>query len=155
MLRSVPIWPLTAIAGLGLTAASAQQPQGQVVDPEFDPKVAVPAYTARHPAVLFDEAHHNLHTAGGLYKPFADLIAHDGYRVEPNKRPITRGVLDRHEVLIVANAAGGAGQGPGAASPAFTVAECQAIDAWAKAGGALLLITDQNEWGAASRRLGI
>ena len=39
-------------------------------------------------------------------------------------------------------------------TPALTEAECQAIDAWVKSGGALLLITDMNHWGAASRRLG-
>ncbi len=34
-----------------------------------------------HP--LFDEAHNNFHTAGGRYKPFAELIANDGYKVIP------------------------------------------------------------------------
>lgn len=155
MLRSVRIWPLAAMAGLAMVAAFAQQPRDQVADPEFDPKVAAPAYTSRQPAVLFDEAHHNLHTTGGLYKPFADLIGHDGYRVEPNKQPITRAALDRYRILVIANAAGDEGEGPKAASPAFTEAECRAIDAWVKAGGALLLITDINHWGAASRRLGV
>ena len=40
----------------------------------------------RHPRVLFDEAHNNFHTAGGRYKPFAELIANDGYQVIPNRR---------------------------------------------------------------------
>ena len=62
--------------------------------------------------MLFDEAHHNFHTSGGRYKPFADLIGHDGYRVEANRKPIARAVLARHEILIIANAMGTEGGGP-------------------------------------------
>lgn len=153
MMRAVPIWPVAALAALAAAAAFVQPPD-QTVDPDFDTTVSAPAHTAKHPAVLFDEAHHNLHTAGGLYKPFADLIGHDGYRVEANKKPFTRAVLDRYQILIIANATGAEGGGPKAAEPAFTESECQAVDAWVKGGGALLLITDQNHWGAASRRLG-
>lgn len=141
---------LVAMAGLGATAALAQD---QFAAPDFDPNVAAPAYTSRHPAVLFDEAHHNLHTSGGLYRPFAELIGRDGYRVEANKTPIARAALDRHEILIIANATGGEGQGPKAASPAFTESECRAVEGWVGAGGALLLITDRDQWGAASRGL--
>lgn len=150
MIRAVLPWFLAALGGLGATRAWAQP---QTVDPDFDTKVAAPAYTARQPSVLFDEAHHNLHTIGGLYKPFADLIAHDGYRIEANKKPISRGLLDRYRILIIANATGAEGGGPKAADPAFTDAECQAIEAWVKAGGALLLIADQLQYGAAAQRL--
>ena len=52
------------------TGAVAQQ----FADPEFDATVDRPAFTDRHPVVLFDEAHNNFHTAGGRYKPFADLF---------------------------------------------------------------------------------
>jgi hypothetical protein len=151
MVRSVPFWFFAAMVGLGTTGAFAQR---QIVDAGFDSNVAAPAYTMRHPAVLFDEAHHNFHTVGGRYKPFADLIGHDGYRVEANKKPISRAVLDRYEILIIANAMGAEGGGPQAANPALTEAECQAVEAWVKAGGALLLITDMNHWGAAAQRLG-
>ena len=151
MVRAVFLWFLVTLGVLGATGAFAQE---QTVNADFDTKVNAPAYTNRHPAVLFDEAHHNLHKPGGLYKPFADLIGHDGYRVEANKKPIGRAVLARHEILIIANAMGSADGGPQAGTPALTEAECQAIDAWVKSGGALLLITDMNHWGAASRRLG-
>ena len=43
-----------------------------------------PAYINNHPEVLFDQAHFNVHTSGGRFKAFADLIALDGYRVIPN-----------------------------------------------------------------------
>lgn len=151
MARAVLPWSLAAACGLVAISAMAQAPQS--IDADYDTSVDTPAYADRHPAVLFDEAHHNLHTSGGLYKPFADLIGHDGYRVEANKKPIARAVLDRYQILIIANATGGDGAGPQAANPAFTEAECRAVDSWVKAGGALLLITDQLHWGAASQRL--
>jgi hypothetical protein len=58
---------------------------GQVADPNFNSKVANPAYKNNGPRVLFDEAHNNFHTATGRYKPFADLIGNDGYQIVPNK----------------------------------------------------------------------
>ena len=103
MLRALIIGSLAAMGGLGTTTVTAQD---QRADPGFDTKVAAPAYTSRHPAVLFDEAHRNFHTAGGLYKPFADLIGHDGYRVESNKKPLARELLGGYEILIIANAEG-------------------------------------------------
>ena len=48
----------------------------------------------KHPRVLFDEAHHNFHTAGGRYKPFADLMTSDGYEVIPNREKFSREVLE-------------------------------------------------------------
>src|SRR5262249_39612709 len=50
---------------------------GQRADPDFKTKVDRPAYAGgpRHPRILFDEAHHNFHTASGRYKPFAELMA--------------------------------------------------------------------------------
>src|SRR5690348_2249087 len=60
-------------------------PAQQIADPNFDTRVANPAYAKNGPKVLFDEAHNNFHTAGGRYKPFADLITNDGYQVTPNK----------------------------------------------------------------------
>ena len=59
--------------------------------PNFNTKVARPAYAgvSKHPH-LFDEAHHNFHTAGGRYKPFADLMTSDGYVVIPNREKFSR-----------------------------------------------------------------
>ena len=63
---------LTAGCVIGLAIGGLAQ---QVADPDFDTKVANPAYTKKHPTVFLDEAHHNFHTASGRYKPFADLIS--------------------------------------------------------------------------------
>ena len=134
---------------------------GQRADPNFDTKVARPAYTGdRHPSVLFDEAHHNFHTTGGRYKVFADLMSSDGYKVTPNLEPFTPSKLAGFEILVIANALGGEGMGhPDAAKSAFTDAECDAIRDWVEAGGSLLLITDHQPFGdsadALAKRLGV
>jgi hypothetical protein len=127
---------------------------GQQSDPTFNTKVAHPAYTTEHPRVLFDEAHNNFHTSTGRYKPFAEIIANDGYTVIPNKEKVTKDVLARGNVLIIANALGAPGMGqPGAGKPAFTDAECDAIRDWVRSGGSLLLITDHAPFGSAAESL--
>jgi hypothetical protein len=133
---------------------------GQRADPDFDTKVARPSYTTEHPRVLFDEAHNNFHTAGGRYKPFAEVISNDGYKVVPNRDKFTGDVLAKADILIIANALGSGGLGQaGAAGPAFTEAECDAVRDWVHAGGSLLLITDHAPFGSAAeplaRRFGV
>jgi hypothetical protein len=79
----------------------------------------------------------NLHRAAGLHKPFVSLITNDGYRVSVNGKPFSEEILAPHQVVI-ANAQGGPGSDAAAANAAFTAAECQAVDAWVRAGGSLL-----------------
>ena len=109
---------------------------GQRADPGFNTKVARPAYAGgpSHPRVLFDEAHHNFHTASGRYKPFAELITSDGYQVIPNKEKFSRDVLQKGDILVIANALGAENMGADeAANPAFTDAECDAVRDWVQA----------------------
>src|SRR5262245_4778397 len=80
--------------------------QQQVADPDFDTSVAKPAYTKKHPKVLFDEAHYNFHTSTGRYKAFADLITHDGYEVTPNKQKFSKELLAGFDILVISNALG-------------------------------------------------
>ena len=83
--------------GLGVAGAAS--------DPNFNTKVAHPAYAgAAHPRVLFDEAHHNFHTASGRYKPFADLMTSDGYQIIPNREKFSRDLLKKGDILVIANA---------------------------------------------------
>lgn len=131
-------------AGLGLA--------GQRADPDFDASVAHPAYSERRPRVLFDEAHHNFHTAGGRYKAFAELIANDGYQVTPNRQTFSRDVLLGHDVLIIANAVVER-TGANGSKSAFTAGECDAVQSWVEGGGSLLLITDHEPFGSASQEL--
>jgi hypothetical protein len=127
----------------------------QSSDPDFDPKVDKPAFREKQPAVLFDEAHHNFHTASGRYKAFADLITHDGYRVTPNPAKFTKESLKGCDVLVIANALGAERMAdPKAAEPAFTDQECDVVRDWVDAGGSLLLITDHAPMGAAAKNLG-
>ena len=132
----------------------------QIADPNFDARVARPAYTKSPPKVLFDEAHNNFHTTTGRYKPFADLIVSDGYTVAANKEKFIKKLLDGYEVLVIVNALGGTtANSPEAANPAFTEEECDAVGNWVRGGGALLLIADHAPFGAAaetlSRRFGV
>ena len=127
---------------------------GQQSDPTFDTKVARPSYTTEHPRVLFDEAHHNFHTTDGRYKPFAEVIANDGFKVIPNKQKFTKDLLSKGEILIIANALGADGMGAnGASNSAFTEAECDAVRDWVREGGSLLLITDHAPFGSAAQSL--
>ena len=132
------------LAGVATTLAQ------QSSDPNFDAKVANPAYSAKHPRVLVDEAHFNVHTAGGEYKPFADLVANDGYEVVPNTKPFDAQSLAGADVLVIASARGAPMPSE---KPAFTEAECDAVRDWVRAGGNLLLITDHYPIGHGSENL--
>ena len=124
----------------------------QVADPNFDAKVARPAYTKNGPKVLFDEAHNNFHTASGRYKPFADLITNDGYQITPNKEKFSAAVLKGFDVLVISNALGAERMNlPEAANAAFTSEECDAVRDWVKGGGNLLLIADHAPMGSANQ----
>jgi len=104
----------------------------QVADPNFDVKVAKPSYKKDGPKVLFDEAHNNFHTASGRYKPFADLITNDGYRITPGKEKFSAATLKGYDILVISNALGARQMNlPEAANPAFTPEEMERyIDAY-------------------------
>lgn len=141
-----------ALALVLLLAAPARAQQ--VADSTFDASVARPAYTTTHPRVLFDEAHHNFHTTTGRYKPFATLIANDGYRLTPNPAPFSRRMLDGFDVLVIANAAGaGWDSDSGVVQSAFMSDECDAVRDWVRDGGALLLIADHAPFGTSAQAL--
>jgi len=135
---------------LSFTGIFAQQ----IADPNFDAKVAHPAYTKNGPKVLFDEAHNNFHTASGRYKPFADLITNDGYQITPNKEKFSAATLKGFDILVISNALGAERMNmPEAANPAFTAGECDAVRDWVKGGGHLLLIADHAPMGSANQIL--
>lgn len=150
MKRLVKVIVFAAFIGSPLGLLSQQQ-----ADPNFDAKVANPAYTSTHPKILFDEAHNNFHTATGRYKPFVDLITNDGYQVSSNKEKFQPNVLQGHDVLVIANALGSSDSNPLARTgPAFTDDECNIVREWVRNGGALLLIADHAPAGGAAENLG-
>jgi len=122
---------------------------GARADLGYPTRVAAPANVAVHPRVVIDEAHHNVHTRAGKYAPFARLLASDGYDVRSSRAAFTAHSLAGTSVLVIANARGK----PSKADPAFTEAECAAVQAWVEAGGALLLVTDHAPIGNAAKRL--
>jgi len=126
----------------------------QVADTEFDTSVENPAYSRNGPRVMFDEAHHNFHTADGRYKPFVDLLMGDGYQVIRNRKPFTKASLSGFKVLVIANALGAEDMDDeGSDQSAFTEDEITAVHDWVKGGGALLLIADHAPFGGASAAL--
>jgi hypothetical protein len=135
-------------------------------DPTFDARVAEPAYPSGNgPRVWFDEGHWNVHTADGRYKPLADLLRNDGYRIDSRDDKLTRDALAGYQVLIIANALGFRGSAQHVANllrlegrldlgaDAFSDAECDAVHHWVREGGALLLVADHAPAGAAARKL--
>jgi hypothetical protein len=134
----------------GTTAADGQQGP----DTAWVPVVARPAYPSGGPRVGIDEAHHNFHTATGNYRPFAALLRTDGYRVAASTQPFTRASLAAFDVLVIANARGGATLET-VADPAFTPAERAALRDWVRRGGSLLLIADHFPFGSATEALSL
>jgi hypothetical protein len=144
-----------AQSGQGVQGSQGSQSGGQMADPDFDARVSKPAYARNGPKVLFDEAHHNFHTASGRYKPFADLITNDGYQITPNQQKFSAERLKGYDILVISNALGAPRMNqPEASNPAFTDQECDAIRDWVKGGGSLLLIADHAPMGAANQYLG-
>lgn len=139
-MRARPVLCLLLTA-LCVAAAPAQQ----VADPDFAPPIPKPAFqTAKGPVVLIDEAHHNFHTATGRYKPFADLLARDGYVVRGSSAPFSKASLEGARVLVIANALAARNvEDWSLPTPsAFTDDEVAAVRDWVRDGGSLLLIAD-------------
>src|ERR1051326_7630588 len=142
-------WIFVLVLSLASVAVAQQAP-----DLEFNTSVENPAYKREGPRVLFDEAHHNFHTADGRYKPFVDLLSNDGYRVVRSRQPFSKTTLASAKVLVIANALGAEeDDDEGADKSAFTDEEIQAVQDWVKGGGALLLIADPRPFGGPASAL--
>ena len=133
--RRYETWPyaFAILAGLLMTAGATAAGQQQA-DPDFNASVARPAFTDTHPRVFFDEGHNNFHTAGGRYKPFADWITNDGYRVSQNKAKFRQETLSGNDVLVIANALGAALSDFDIDNrDTFSQGECDAVRDWVEA----------------------
>lgn len=129
----------------------------QVVDTAFRPRVAAPAYAAGSgPLVLVDEAHRNGHAITGSYRPFAELLRADGYRVEALNTTFTPAALRRGAILVVVNALAAANVDNWTVPtyPAFAPDEVEALRQWIADGGALLLVADHMPFPGAAEALG-
>lgn len=108
------------------------------------PTPDIPAATGT--TVYIDAAHNNFHTADNRYKPFADLIRNDGYRVESFNSSFTSESLESVEILVISNPVSDRNTPEeNWVSPihsAFTDAEIDALENWVHDGGSLMLIAD-------------
>jgi hypothetical protein len=124
----------------------------QMADPNFNASIQNPAYVSKHPKVIIDEAHSNFHTAGGRYKPFADLLRSDGYQIVTGAEKFQKKNLQGASVLVIANATA-ASASDDSSEPAFAEEECDVVRDWVRAGGSLLLIADHTPFGSAAQNL--
>jgi hypothetical protein len=150
------LWPTAPMLFLSawLLGSAIEAHAQQVADPNFDAKVAKPAFPDMHPKVLFDEGHFNFHTASGRYKPFADLVTNGGYQATPSKAKFEKKTLQGDDILVISNALGAEKMSDSkSASLAFTSDECDAVQEWIRTGGSLMLIADHATMGAAAADL--
>jgi hypothetical protein len=141
-------WTLCGAAVAVALRVGALHAQTQVADPNFNASVERPGYPRRGPVVAIDEAHQNTHTASGQYKPLADLLTHDGYRVRASSQLFTPSAFAGMDVLVVANA-----NARSFAGSIFTEPECDAVRDWVRRGGHLLLIADHEPFGTSAANL--
>jgi hypothetical protein len=141
----------TVIALLIATGIVSAQ---QAPDLKYKPPIPRPAYeSGTGPHVAIDEAHHNLHTAEGGYKPFAELLRRDGYRVETLRQLFSAESLKSVDVLVISNALHERNvEDWSLPNPsAFTKDEIAALHSWVEEDGSLFLIADHRPFpGAAS-----
>ncbi|KQY85125.1 DUF4350 domain-containing protein [Brevundimonas sp. Root1423] len=136
-----------ALGLMVLTVAAPALAQQQMTDPDFRPTVARHAFAADGPMVVIDGAHNNFHTVDGRYSPFVALLRADGYHVRGGTAPFDAGGLDGVGVMVIANA------GPADDGSPFTASEIEAVEAWVRGGGRLLLIADHAPFGTAAEAL--
>jgi hypothetical protein len=145
MTRACALWLLIAAAGLLFQ-----------VPPAAGAELREPA-AASAPAirVVVDAGHHNYHTIDGRYAPFAALLRFDGFEVAQSDKPLSPGMLQGIDVLVVANALhrtnAEAWRRP--TPSAFEPEEIAALERWVAVGGALLLIADHFPFAGAAAAL--
>ena len=126
------------LSGILLLAATGIIQAQQVPDLKYNPPIPRPAYkSGEGPRVAIDEAHNNFHTAEGRYRPFAELLRRDGYRVDGLGKPLSAVSLKAVDVLVIANPLHERNvEDWSLPTPcAFTGDEIAAVRAWAEKGG--------------------
>jgi hypothetical protein len=144
---------LIATILLGVALCTGTAVAQHLPDTSYKTLVEHPAYPKTSPRLMFDEAHYNSHTSTGRYKPFADLLMNDGYRLVVNRQPFTKKSLESFKLLVIANPLAADIDEADADKPAFTDEECEIVRDWVKAGGALLLIADPGPFGRSAATL--
>lgn len=143
---AAPVSPAALLAGAVFAAMSSATGQ-QVNDARFDFSNSHPAFAvASGPRVCMDEAHHNAHTATGLYAPFATILRSDGFRVSRFAQSLSREALETCDILVLGSGRAGSAQSADFWSyphaSAYTREEVGAVVRWVRSGGALLFVWD-------------
>ncbi|HEX7879022.1 MAG TPA: DUF4350 domain-containing protein [Candidatus Eisenbacteria bacterium] len=131
---------MTTLA-IHVSSASAQQ----VPDTTWTPSGHTPHWSSGSgPRVVIDAAHHNFHTVDGRYRPFADLLRRDGYRVSGSNESFRAATFSGIDILVIANANSARNESDWSlpVTSAFEPDEVDAVRAWVRDGGSLLLIAD-------------
>lgn len=144
--RSWIIGATAAIATLAVVGVLFWSTRERLYDPSFDTNVAEPTYSTDPPLVLYDEAHLNTHTMAGAYRPFADLLRNDGYKLKVTRAPVSPATLAGVSAFVIVGARGANDAND---APAFSDAETAAIEQWVRGGGSLLVVTDHWPYGTA------
>ena len=107
-MKSSPlVWAtsVVAITLITLTPSDEQTYAQDGVDADYRFNNRNPAYkNGTGPRVCIDEAHFEYHTVNGRFKPFAQLLRDDGYRVKGFRSHFTRDALKDCQILVIANA---------------------------------------------------
>ncbi len=133
------------LGALGLALSSCDQ------GVDFKASVENPAFARGDgPTILFDEGHHNHHSLKSSYRPFAQLLANDGFQLETLRGPVTPDALRGARILAIVTAQADTDTN---AEPAFTTAEIARITDFVRRGGSLLLVTDHYPFANSVERL--
>jgi hypothetical protein len=136
-----------------IAACSSAQ---QLGDTSYVPQIEKPTFEiGKGPVVKIDEAHHNFHTMNGRYFAFAEVLRHDGYRVEPNTSEFNLDSLSACSILVISNALNERNIDDWSlpTPSAFTDEEVEIVRKWVEDGGALFLIADHMPFPGAAEKL--
>lgn len=130
--------------GVLLVGVVSCSDNNQLPDPDFIPKNTKTTFSQLNsPIVLIDEAHHNLHSINGRFKPFAQVLESDGYIVKPNRKKFTLENLKQADILVVVNALDSNRRDYNPPyGDAFEDDEVEAVKQWITQGGSLFLVAD-------------
>lgn len=137
---------------LPIVAATGQQ----VPDTGYAPLIDNPAYASgKGPLVYIDEGHHNFHTRGDRYMPFARLLERDGYRTGGYTGTFESKKLKKCRILVISNALNEANveNWYKPVYPAFSPEEIEVVRQWVHNGGSLFLIADHMPMGGAAAEM--
>jgi hypothetical protein len=125
-----------------------------IPDTDADLTIGMPIFAKDiGPRVSIDTAHNNYHTGDNRYRPFANLLRNDGFRVGDSSTTFTATSLKDVDLLVIANAVSKGETLETLSVSPFTDDEIVVVKDWVRSGGALLLITDHPPFSGAAGKI--